>query len=87
MLGPQCMILFIIDPLSQKLTLETIRSAKLRVLTGRSMQNQETRLNRWIPYHAWIPSAEVAKTASVDVPGAELSMEALGALALVAGLR
>jgi hypothetical protein len=29
---------------------------------------------------AWIPSAEVEKTATVDVPGAELSMEALGAL-------
>ncbi|MGE5110416.1 MAG: helicase, partial [Acidobacteriaceae bacterium] len=30
---------------------------------------------------AWIPSAEVEKTVTVDVPGAELSMEALGALA------
>src|SRR5438105_3811576 len=30
---------------------------------------------------AWIPSAEVEKTATVDVPGVELSMEALGALA------
>jgi hypothetical protein len=29
---------------------------------------------------AWIPSAEVEKTVTVDVPGAELSMEALGAL-------
>jgi hypothetical protein len=29
---------------------------------------------------AWIPSAEVEKTATVDVPGVELSMEALGAL-------
>src|SRR5207249_7477594 len=29
---------------------------------------------------AWIPSAEVEKTATVDVPGAELSMEALGVL-------
>ena len=29
---------------------------------------------------AWIPSAEVEKTATVDVPGAELSMEALGTL-------
>lgn len=28
----------------------------------------------------WIPSAEVEKTATVDVPGVELSMEALGAL-------
>jgi hypothetical protein len=30
---------------------------------------------------AWIPSAEVEKTATVLVPGAELSMKALGALA------
>jgi len=30
---------------------------------------------------AWIPRAEVEKTATVDVPGAELSMEALGSLA------
>ena len=30
---------------------------------------------------AWIPSAEVEKTATVDVPGVELSMEVLGALA------
>jgi hypothetical protein len=30
---------------------------------------------------AWIPSAEVEKTATVDVPGVELSMEALGVLA------
>jgi hypothetical protein len=30
---------------------------------------------------AWIPSAEVEKTAAVDVPGAELSMDALGAFA------
>ena len=30
---------------------------------------------------AWIPSAEVEKTATVDVPGVELSMAALGALA------
>jgi hypothetical protein len=30
---------------------------------------------------AWIPSAEVAKTATVGVPGVELSMEVLGALA------
>ena len=30
---------------------------------------------------AWIPSAEVEKTATVDVPGVELSMEALGAIA------
>jgi hypothetical protein len=30
---------------------------------------------------AWIPSAEVEKTATVDVPGVELSMEALGGLA------
>jgi hypothetical protein len=30
---------------------------------------------------AWIPSAEVEKTITVDVPGVELSMEALGALA------
>jgi hypothetical protein len=30
---------------------------------------------------AWIPSAEVEKTATVDVPGVELSMDALGALA------
>jgi len=30
---------------------------------------------------AWIPSAEVEKTATADVPGVELSMEALGALA------
>lgn len=30
---------------------------------------------------AWIPDAEVEKTATVDVPGVELSMEALGALA------
>ena len=30
---------------------------------------------------AWIPKAEVEKTATVDVPGVELSMEALGALA------
>jgi hypothetical protein len=29
---------------------------------------------------AWIPSAEVEKTATEDVPGVELSMEALGAL-------
>ncbi len=29
---------------------------------------------------AWIPSAEVEKTATVDVPGVELSMEALGGL-------
>jgi hypothetical protein len=29
---------------------------------------------------SWIPSAEVEKTATVDVPGVELSMEALGAL-------
>jgi hypothetical protein len=29
---------------------------------------------------AWIPSAEVEKTATEDVPGAELSMQALGAL-------
>ena len=29
---------------------------------------------------AWIPSAEVEKTATVDVPGVELSMGALGAL-------
>jgi len=29
---------------------------------------------------AWIPSAEVEKTATVDVPGVELSMEVLGAL-------
>jgi hypothetical protein len=29
---------------------------------------------------AWIPSAEVEKTATIDVPGAELSMEALGTL-------
>jgi hypothetical protein len=32
-------------------------------------------------HSAWIPSAEVGKTAHVDVSGAELSMEALGALA------
>jgi hypothetical protein len=32
-------------------------------------------------HSAWIPSAEVEKTVTVDVPGAELSMEALGALA------
>ncbi len=30
---------------------------------------------------AWIPSAEVEKTATVDVPGVELFMETLGALA------
>ena len=30
---------------------------------------------------AWIPSAEVEKTETVDVPGVELSMEALGTLA------
>jgi hypothetical protein len=30
---------------------------------------------------AWIPSAEVEKTATVDAPGTELSMETLGALA------
>ena len=30
---------------------------------------------------AWIPGAEVEKTATVDVPGVELSMDALGALA------
>ena len=30
---------------------------------------------------AWIPSAEVEKTATVDMPGVELSMDALGALA------
>ncbi len=30
---------------------------------------------------AWIPSASVEKTATVDVPGVELAMEALGALA------
>jgi hypothetical protein len=30
---------------------------------------------------AWIPSAEVEKTATVDVPGVELSMEALGGFA------
>jgi len=30
---------------------------------------------------AWIPSAEVEKTATVDPPGVELSMQALGALA------
>lgn len=30
---------------------------------------------------AWIPSAEVEKTATVPVPGVEISMEALGALA------
>src|SRR5439155_24773607 len=30
---------------------------------------------------SWIPSAEVEKTATVDVPGVELSMETLGALA------
>jgi len=30
---------------------------------------------------AWIPSAAVEKTATVDVPGVELSMDALGALA------
>jgi len=30
---------------------------------------------------AWIPSAEVEKTATVDIPGVELSMDALGALA------
>ena len=30
---------------------------------------------------AWIPKAEVEKTATADVPGVELSMEALGALA------
>lgn len=30
---------------------------------------------------AWIPTAEVEKTATVDVPGVELSMEALGTLA------
>jgi Helicase conserved C-terminal domain len=30
---------------------------------------------------AWIPSADVEKTATVDVPGVELAMEALGALA------
>jgi hypothetical protein len=30
---------------------------------------------------AWIPSAEVQKTATVDPPGVELSMEALGSLA------
>jgi hypothetical protein len=30
---------------------------------------------------AWIPSAEVEKTATANVPGVELSMEALGALA------
>ena len=30
---------------------------------------------------AWIPSAEVEKTTTVDVPGVELSMDALGALA------
>ncbi|MCH7810856.1 MAG: helicase, partial [Chloroflexi bacterium] len=30
---------------------------------------------------AWIPSAEVEKTKTVDMPGVELSMEALGALA------
>jgi hypothetical protein len=29
---------------------------------------------------SWIPSAEVEKTATVDVPGVELSMEVLGAL-------
>ena len=32
-------------------------------------------------HSAWIPSAEVEKTATVDMPGVELSMEALGALA------
>jgi hypothetical protein len=32
-------------------------------------------------HSAWIPSAEVEKTATVGVPGAELWMEALGALA------
>src|SRR5207253_3436119 len=40
---------------------------------------------------AWIPTAEVENTATVDVPGVELSMEALGALpdgaAAEAGLR
>lgn len=30
---------------------------------------------------AWIPSAEVEKTATVEIPGVELSMDALGALA------
>jgi hypothetical protein len=30
---------------------------------------------------AWIPSAEVEKTVTVDVPGVELSMDALGSLA------
>src|SRR5664280_381808 len=30
---------------------------------------------------AWIPTAEVEKTSTVDVPGVELSMETLGALA------
>src|SRR5581483_4158660 len=30
---------------------------------------------------AWIPEAEVEKTTTVDVPGVELSMEALGAVA------
>src|SRR5690606_13394047 len=29
---------------------------------------------------AWIPSAEVEKTTTVDVPGVELAMDALGAL-------
>jgi hypothetical protein len=35
---------------------------------------------------AWIPSAEVEKTATVDVPGVELSMEVLGELADGAGV-
>ena len=32
-------------------------------------------------FTAWIPSAEVEKTSTVDVPGVELSMDALGQLA------
>jgi hypothetical protein len=36
---------------------------------------------------AWIPSAEVEKTVTVDVPGTELSMEALGAVADGASIR
>jgi hypothetical protein len=35
---------------------------------------------------AWIPSAEVEKTATVEVPGVELSMQKLGALADGAGV-
>jgi hypothetical protein len=36
---------------------------------------------------AWIPSAQVEKTTTVDVPGVELSMEALGALADAAAVK